>query len=135
MFAHLDAVVYLLLEDIRVILVKDLYILKGYLYWSDIPTKAFALVFVPIWQQKVIFVWEVVHSLQILVPLLDILLALSLKSDLDEVFGFVEDEVWEFLMVDFDLIFIFWCLLFFLIVVTHGYMFENWLPKPTNKSQ
>ncbi len=32
MFAHLDAVVYLLLEDIRVILVKDLYILKGYLY-------------------------------------------------------------------------------------------------------
>lgn len=125
MFAHLDAVVYLLLEDIRVILVKDLYSLKGYLYWSYIPTKALALVFVPIRQQKVIFVWEIVHSLQILVPLLDILLALSLKSDLDQVFGFVEDEVWEFLMVDFDLIFIFWCLLFFLIVVTHGYMFEN----------
>lgn len=42
--AHLDTIFDLLFEDIRVILVEDLYSFKGYLYRSDIPAKALAFV-------------------------------------------------------------------------------------------
>lgn len=47
----------------------------------------------PIGQKKVLFVREIIDSLQILVPLFDILFALGFKSDLDEVIRFMEDKV------------------------------------------
>lgn len=57
--------------------------------------------------------------------MLDVLFALGLKSDLDEVFGLMEGEMREFLMVYLDFVLGLYRLLLLLVVVTHGYMFEK----------
>lgn len=75
-------------------------------------------------QEQGLLVLESVDPLELLVPSIDILLALGLQVDLDDVFGLVVDEMTEFFMVDPDLILSLPRLLLLLVRVTHRYMFE-----------
>lgn len=75
-------------------------------------------------QEQGLLVLESVDPLELLVPSIDILLALGLQVDLDDVFGLVVDEMTEFFMVDPDLILSLLRLLLLLVRVTHRYMFE-----------
>lgn len=75
-------------------------------------------------QEQGLLVLESVDPLELLVPSIDILLALGLQVDLDDVFRLVVDEMTEFFMVDPDLILSLPRLLLLLVRVTHRYMFE-----------
>lgn len=75
-------------------------------------------------QEQGLLVLESVDPLEVLVPSIDVLLALGLQVDLDEVFWLVVDEMTEFFMVDPDLILSLLRLLLLLVRVTHRYMFE-----------
>jgi hypothetical protein len=75
-------------------------------------------------QEQGLLVLESVDPLEVLVPSIDVLLALGLQVDLDHVFGIVVDEMTEFFMVDPDLILSLLRLLLLLVRVTHRYMFE-----------
>jgi hypothetical protein len=75
-------------------------------------------------QEQGLLVLESVDPLEVLVPSIDVLLALGLQVDLDHVFGLVVDEMTEFFMVDPDLILSLLRLLLLLVRVTHRYMFE-----------
>ena len=75
-------------------------------------------------QEQGLLVLESVDPLELLAPSIDVLLALGLQVDLDEVFWLVVDEMTEFFMVDPDLILSLLRLLLLLVRVTHRYMFE-----------